>query len=121
MSFDGVRVALTEQQIDEHGLPMDPITTRDSRSKAWIAEGRADKCELESLPPDVIAAELRARIEEHTDKDVRDEVLDRERLEAAALKSLPSGISFLPALRAEIKERPLQLLYPSPASRAGDR
>jgi hypothetical protein len=118
-TFEGVRVALTEEQIIEHALPLDPITTRDSRSKAWIARGKTEKCELEALPPDVIAATLRETIEELIDPDVRDEAVDRERLGAAALKSLPSGISYLPALREQIRHRPLQVLYPSPANAGG--
>jgi hypothetical protein len=63
LDFAGVRVALTAEQIVEHNLPMDPITTRDSRSLAWIAEGREEKCELEALPPDVIASVLREQVE----------------------------------------------------------
>ena len=115
--FEGVRVAITEAQIEEHELPMDPITTHDSRSMAWINEGRTEKCELEALSPDVIADTLRERIEEHVDPELRERVLDVERLEAAAVKSLPSVISYLPALNDAILDRPLQLLYPTPIAK----
>jgi hypothetical protein len=115
--FEGVRVAITEEQIAEHELEMDPITTRDSRSLAWIAEGRTEKCELEALSPDVIADTLREQIENHIDLEVHEQALDREQLEGAAVKSLPSGISFLPALNDQILDRPLQTRYPPPIAR----
>jgi hypothetical protein len=57
-------------------LPMDPIKTKDSRSKRWIAEGRTEKCEMEALAPDLLAELVRSAIEDHIDTDVRDEVLD---------------------------------------------
>ena len=113
-SFEGVRVCLTEEQITEHNLTMDPITTKDTRSKAWIARGRTMKCELEALAPNLIATLLRERIEDYHDPEAWAETVDQERLERAALKSLPTGISAAREVRALLEE-PLQLLYPSPA------
>jgi hypothetical protein len=78
LEFRGVRVALTPDQIDEHDPPLDPITTKDSRSMAWINSGRTEKCELEALAPDEIAAVLRVQIEENIDLDERVETLERE-------------------------------------------
>jgi hypothetical protein len=103
VTFDGVRVALTEGHIPEHKLPMDPITTRDSRSMAWAKQGKTDKCELEALPPDVIAKILRAAIEEHLDLDAVEEVREQEARERDALKSLPSVISYEPLLGAQMR------------------
>lgn len=105
IGFSGVRVALTAEQIVEHKLPMDPITTKDSRSMAWRRAGRTEKCELEALPPDVIAAELRACIEENIDMGVRAQALVRELEEREALKSLPSVISLESKVREEILRR----------------
>jgi hypothetical protein len=51
VSFEAARVALTREQVDAHDLPMDAITTRDSRSLTWIKQGRTEKCELEALAP----------------------------------------------------------------------
>jgi hypothetical protein len=45
------RVALTQQQVDEYDLPSTPAKASDSRSAAW--EGGT--CQLEALPPDVLA------------------------------------------------------------------
>lgn len=94
LQFNGVRVGLTEEQIAAHALPMDEITTRDSRSLAWINRGRTEKCELEALPPDVIAAALRAAIEARVDGPVRDGALAREREARCALRSLPRPDSY---------------------------
>jgi hypothetical protein len=88
-SFTAVRVALTESQITEHALPMDLITTDDTRSKAWKAAGKLYKCELEALSPSLIASTLRETIEARIDPNARAATLDREGLERAALKSLP--------------------------------
>jgi hypothetical protein len=100
IEFRGVRVALTHEQILEHQLPMDPITTRDSRSVAWINTGRTEKCELEALPPNVIASLLRSAIEDNIDLDVRERALEREAEEREAIKSLPSVTSMEGLVRA---------------------
>jgi hypothetical protein len=117
--FVVVQVALTEEQIAK--LPAEPLTTKDQRSLAWtwMQEGRKVKWELEALPPNLIASLLTEQIEANLGKDgltTREVVLDRERLERAALKSLPGRIALLPALQEQIEERPLELLYPSPAT-----
>ena len=60
-----VRVALTRDQVLEHRLPTAPAKATDSRSKSW--EGGT--CQLEALPPDVIASILRSAIIDHLDID----------------------------------------------------
>ena len=40
--------------------------------KGMDRQGQNQKCELEALPPDVIAAMLRESVEEHADQGVRD-------------------------------------------------
>ena len=85
VSFEAVRVVLTKDQIDEHGLPLDAITTRDERSKTWLRQGRTHKCELEALAPDVVAGLLTNAIEDRIDHDAfeaakRQETRDRSGL-----------------------------------------
>ncbi len=121
--FIVVQVCLTEQQIKKHELPPEPLTTEDQRSLVWKKtdeSGRKVKWELEALPPDVIADLLKEAIEENLGEyglAMREVMLDQEELERAALRSLPGRIALLPALEEQIEERPLELLYPSPATR----
>jgi len=84
-SFEPVRVALTNDQIAEHELPLDPITTNDSRSKAWISQGRTNKCELEALAPDVVAELLEEAIQSRIDGDAFEEVKRQERTDRTGL------------------------------------
>ncbi|WP_235829667.1 MBL fold metallo-hydrolase [Frigidibacter oleivorans] len=57
------RVALTAAQVRRFDLPTAPPKATDSRSKAWTG----GTCQLEALPPDVIAQILRKAIEQHLD------------------------------------------------------
>lgn len=68
------RVALTANQVTEHRLPTAPPKSTDSRSKAW--EGGT--CQLEALPPNVIADLLLDAILEHLDFDQLQSDRDQE-------------------------------------------
>ncbi|WP_254656427.1 hypothetical protein [Roseovarius sp. 217] len=57
------RVALTREQVIEHDLPTAPAKATDSRSKGW--EGGT--CQLEALPPNVIADILKDAIDRRID------------------------------------------------------
>ena len=105
VEFAGVPVALTESQIEQHGLPLDPITTKDSRSLVWLKQGKTHKCELEALAPNEIAAALRDAIEQHIDSDLLRTVVERQRTEREALKSLPTVISCESLLEAQMRLR----------------
>lgn len=59
------RVALTGAQVDLYDLPTAPAKTTDSRSKAWDG----GTCQLEALPPNVIAGILRKAIGRHINYD----------------------------------------------------
>jgi hypothetical protein len=85
--IEAVRVALTADQVIEHNLPSAPAKASDSRSRTW--EGGT--CQLEALPPDVLADLVREAILEHLDPDVIGRVLEIERLERAELLGLPPG------------------------------
>ncbi|MBN9552478.1 MAG: hypothetical protein J0H31_27395 [Alphaproteobacteria bacterium] len=63
VSFE--RVALTADQVREYDLPTAPAKSTDTRSKTW----QGGTCQLEALPPDVIAAILRGAIFTHIDFD----------------------------------------------------
>ena len=59
------RVALTLEQVRQYGLPTAPPKATDSRSKGWTG----GTCQLEALPPDVIAGILKTAIERRIDWD----------------------------------------------------
>jgi hypothetical protein len=59
------RVALTAEQVRDYDLPTAPAKATDSRSKSWDG----GTCQLEALPPDVIAGILKDVIERHIDPD----------------------------------------------------
>jgi hypothetical protein len=87
--IDAVRVALTADQVAEYSLPPSPAKASDSRSKAWTG----GTCQLEALPPDVLARLVREAILERLDQDTIGRVLEIERGERAQLLGLPRGNS----------------------------
>ena len=75
------RVALTAEQVRLYDLPTQPPKASDSRSRSW----RGATCQLEALPPDVIADLLEAAIVAELDAsrlraDVLREAVDRQRI-----------------------------------------
>ena len=85
------RVALTREQVRHFNLPTAPAKITDSRSKDWIG----GTCQLEALPPNVIAEILRAAIERHIDHEMLQldrqvEQAEREQIQTLLLPS-PGG------------------------------
>lgn len=77
-----VRVALTEAQVEEHDLPTAPPKKSDTRSRNWIG----DTCQLEAMPPELLAETVRAAIQDQINWDryqeeVAKEAADREAIE----------------------------------------
>lgn len=63
VSVEFERVALTREQVQAHALPTAPPKVSDTRSKTWTG----GTCQLEALPPDVIAGILKDAIERRID------------------------------------------------------
>lgn len=85
------RVALTREQVAEYSLPTAPPKASDTRSKGWSG----GTCQLEALPPNIIAEILRAAIERRFDSemlhlDQRLEELEREEIQTLLLPA-PGG------------------------------
>jgi hypothetical protein len=59
VSVEFERVALTRDHVRQYGLPTVPPKATDTRSKSWAGE----TCQLEALPPDIIADILRQAVE----------------------------------------------------------
>ena len=81
------RVALTEELIREHDLPTAPPKRTDSRSKRW---GGRETCQVEALPPNVLANVLADAIEGYLDQAILK--ADREAAERRNITlALPAG------------------------------
>ena len=65
VTVDFKRVALTRDQVKDYDLPTAPPKATDTRSKRWTG----GTCQLEALPPDVIADILRGEIIDLIDLD----------------------------------------------------
>ncbi len=85
---EGHRLALTAEQVEGHRLPTAPAKATDSRSARW----QGGTCQLEALPPDVLAATVRGQLEMLFEplaltREVQAEARDRREL----LRALPAG------------------------------
>jgi hypothetical protein len=85
-----VRVALTPAQIARYSLPTSPAKPSDGRTKNWSGTGTGT-CQLEALPPNVLAAVVDAAIRDWIDEDPLEWVMEEERDERAELLGLPRG------------------------------
>jgi hypothetical protein len=82
------RVALTAAQVAAYDLPTSPAKSTDSRSARWDG----GTCQLEALPPDRLAAIVRAALECHLDGDLLARHEEAQRAERVQLlRALPSG------------------------------
>lgn len=87
LHIEPVRVALTAEQVEAHGLPTTPPKKSDGRSKGW----QGGTCQLEALAPDQLAAIVREEIENRIDFGTFEAVLSEERQDRAELLALPPG------------------------------
>jgi hypothetical protein len=85
---EGVRVALTTEQVAGRNLPTAPPKASDQRSRKWQGE----TCQLEALPPDELAAVVNVAIADRIDLDVLEEQVRVEQLDRVDLwQGLPAG------------------------------
>ena len=88
--FRAVRVALTPEQVQEFGLPVngDAEAKASSRKKAFIERhGMSDCYELEAVPPNTLRDLLRAAIESVIDRQAFAEEIEAEKADAAMLEA----------------------------------
>ena len=91
------RVALTADQVAAYALPTDRLKQPKGKAQQtaydrWVRKHGDRTCQLEALPPDVLADELRQAIERHLDIDLLAEHEDAEQAERIQLlRALPSG------------------------------
>lgn len=81
-----VRVALTDEQVDDYRLPPQPGKETDTRAASFVARhGRLVQVELDALPPDTLRSLYGEAIAEFFDQSVYESCLQREREERLCL------------------------------------
>jgi hypothetical protein len=87
-----VRVALSEDQVDEHRLPPQPGKATDSRANGFVARhGRLVQVELDALPPEVLRGLYQSAIDGFMDMSTYHAALEREDRERGRLRALEVG------------------------------
>lgn len=76
-----VRVALTEEQVEEHDLETAPPKRTDSRSRNWYGE----TAQAEAMPPDLLAETIEEAIRSEIDVDRYDEECEAEEPDEAEI------------------------------------
>jgi hypothetical protein len=85
------RVALAPHQVDCYDLTTYPPKPSDKRSRAWIEQGLRT-CQLEALPPDVLAELLSRDIEAYLNEKILSEDREAEEQERRQIaRALPPG------------------------------
>lgn len=80
--LEPVRVALTEDQVDEYDLPTAPPKRTDTRSRRWVGE----TCQAEAMPPDQLAEIVRQAIRAQIDLERYDAEAEAEEADRAEIQ-----------------------------------
>ena len=81
-----VRVALTDEQVDDYRLPPQPGKKTDTRGASFVARhGRLVQVELDALPPDTLQDLYAQAIAQFFDRSVYESCLHKEREERLCL------------------------------------
>jgi hypothetical protein len=93
--FRAIRIALTWEQVREHGIDTAPPKKTDGRSKQWAKEGRHETAQAEAIDPPLLRTMVEEALEEWTDMNLLRQIeeVGEEEQEVidAKLKELISG------------------------------
>ena len=81
-----MRIALTEEQVEEYDLPTAPAKEDDPRTKTWEGSGT---CQLEAMPPDIIAEILQDELESLFDPEQLERDQEAEEIERRSITRAP--------------------------------
>ena len=81
-----VRVALTLEQVEEHGLPTAPAKASDTRSRNWHEE----TCQAEAMPPTLLASTVEQAIQGYIDWDRYRDMINVEQSDREDIRALLS-------------------------------
>ena len=82
------KIALTMEQVRQYNPPPNPAKMSDPRSSEYVAKHGEESWELDALPPRVLNQLLVESIEDLLDKDLFDQLVERESLDKKKLKGL---------------------------------
>ncbi len=86
--IEGRRLALTAEQVEAYELPTAPAKQSDSRSARW----QGGTCQLEALPPDVLASTVWGELAAVFEPDLLAREIEVERTDRTELlRALPAG------------------------------
>jgi hypothetical protein len=89
--FYWVRLAVCEEDFEEHDLIALPVKQTDTRSRAFVREHGHECAEVDALPPTELRGRVREGIEVHIDQARWAALQQTERLEKETLASLAQG------------------------------
>jgi hypothetical protein len=84
------KIALTPEQIKKYNPPPNPAKHTDPRSQKFIALHGASSWEVDALPPDVLEKLIANEIDDLTDMDLWNEIVEKEKADKKKLESIMS-------------------------------
>lgn len=94
LDLEIVQIALTPEQINIYGLPINEGKPKDPRAKAFVQKhGKLIQVELDALPPDVLKRLYQDAIAQFWDDDAYTYAIEREREERERLISVAASMS----------------------------
>lgn len=82
-----IKLALTQQQIEQYKLPPNPAKLSDSRAAGFIEKHGENSYEVDALPPEVLQKLIREAIVSNMDMKLYENKIAREDLERARVKA----------------------------------
>lgn len=74
------KIGLTMKQVEEYDPPPNPAKMTDSRAAAYVEKHGSSSWEVDALPPNVLAELVRDAIDGVLDRDMMDEVIEKEEI-----------------------------------------
>lgn len=81
------KIALNREQVDEYQLPSNPAKISDPRAQRYIEENGSESWEVDALPPNVLDALLRSKLDEHIDMDLYNLVIELEEKDKTEMRN----------------------------------
>lgn len=91
--FSIEHIGLTREQIEQYNPPPNPAKITDPRAAWYIKMHGGVSWEVDALPPDVMTAIVRDKVEEHIDEYIYDEMLEKEKKHVASIKQFAAKYS----------------------------
>ncbi len=93
IDVDVQKIALTTEQVKQYRPPPNPAKVTDSRAAAYIAKHGRSSWEVDALPPNVLAALVRAAFDSVLDREKMGAVIVQEEKDKARLTKAVERIS----------------------------